>query len=68
MVIGFGQNAPVLPLLSEVICHLVIPWQSVHYLARPTEVLNCSKFPPLISELVACTDESENVQINFLLQ
>ena len=29
---------------------------TIHYLVHPTEVLNCLKFPPLISVLWACTD------------
>ena len=29
------------------------------------EVLKCLKFPPLISELWGCAEESEHAQLNF---
>ena len=46
---------------------LVNDKQTVDYLARPVEVLNCLKFPPLISVQWACTDNVVHASINFLL-
>ena len=47
MVIGDGQNAPVLQIPFEVVCDIVT---KVHYLAYSMEVLKCLKFRPINSK------------------
>ena len=51
--------------LPWALCNLASQWQTAHYLASPMEILNCLKFPPLISAPGAYTDNSAHAHINF---